>query len=166
LNDLEIPKALLGYLYNNNFGNDDPTLDTIDSWVGSREWDRATFWKQYELMLKAKLVKLVQDEGTVRLTPKGTLHAEKLGLASMQLVSRNRDIRKKLMAAMAQCLAQFGTHVDVIEVARAADLDEDEYVGNLQLLVDMGYARWRISSQQITINPRVCGKVNTLSKVA
>jgi hypothetical protein len=166
LDDLEIPKALLGYLYKNNFGNDDPSLDAIDMWVDSRNMDRGLFWKQYELMIKLKLVRLVQDEGTVRLTPKGTLHAEKMGLATPESVARNREIRKRLMSAMANCLTRYGTHVNVTDIVRTAELREDQYAGNLQLLVDMGYARWRIAAQQLTINPKVFAKAGTLSKVA
>ena len=166
MDNLEIPKALLGYLYVNNFGSDDPSLDMIDLWVDSRNLDRVLFWKQYELMIRAKLVRLVQDEGTVRLTPKGTLHAEKMGLASPDSIIKNREIRKRLMSAMANCLSQFGTNVDVKQIVREAGLREDQYAGNLQLLIDMGYARWRIAAQQLTINPKVFAKAGTLSKVA
>jgi hypothetical protein len=166
MSDLEIPKALLGYLYSHNFGNTDPSLDMIDQWVDSRKIDRSIFWKQYELMIRAKLLRMMQDEGTVRLTPKGTLHAEKMGLASQESISRNREMRKRLMYAMAYCLSQQGPVVSLSDIIKAANLREEQYIGNLRLLVEMGYAKWRINFQQLTINPRVCAKTAPASKVA
>jgi len=166
LDDLEIPKAFLGYLYSKNFIDEDPTLDTIEDWVTASGIDKALFWRQYELMVRAKLVKLMQDEGTVRLTPKGTLHAEKLGLAAFGDIARNRLMRKQMMHAMAYFITRQGPNVDIVDLIREADITDDRFYGNLQLLIELGYARWRVQNKQISVNPKVCAKTQPLVDAA
>ncbi len=151
-------EAFLGYLYSMNFSGQEATLDEIDSWVKSTKMDRGIFWKQYEGTIKADLIHFVQDEATVRLTPKGTLHAEKSGLVPADNVSKNREIRKKLVQTMAFHLTQKSASIYVSDLAREAKITPEECIGNIYLLVEMGYARWQVRSELVVITTRVCGK--------
>jgi hypothetical protein len=166
MDELIIPKAFISYLYTNNFGNEDPTLDQIDDWASAQGFDKADFWRNYERMIKAKIVRLVQNNSTVRLSPKGTLQAEKLGLATSDAVARNREVRQRLMRAMAGYLSRCGATANLSDLTQGSTLQNDDYIGNLQLLIDMGYARWTVNRHQVSINPKVCAKAGTMSKVA
>jgi hypothetical protein len=166
MENLEMQDAFLGYLYGKNFGDTDPCLDTVDKWVKSIKLDRIVFWRQYEHMIKNDLIKFNQEEAVIRLTPKGTLSAEKSGIVAADLVSTNREARKKLMFAMAVHLSSDGPLVAASELIKEAKLAKGMGLGNLQLLVSMGYAKWQVPSERLNISPRVCAKAGVVGKAA
>jgi hypothetical protein len=166
---METPKMItlfLGYLYEKNYADDDPTLEVVDLWVKTTDIDRTLFWKSYESMIKLDLIRFVQDEAVVRLTPKGTLCAEKSGLVSNAFIVKNRDARKQLLSAMASCLIGKGSRIDVGDLVKEVRLSKGEVYGNIELLVSMGYAKWEVSGERLSISPRVCAKANVMKQAA
>jgi hypothetical protein len=166
MEDLEMQHAFLGYLYNKNFSGDEPTLDSVDKWIKQNKLDRNILWKQYERMIKEGLIKFVQDEGTIRLTPRGTLKTEKLGLVSAQHIAINRDARKRLMVAMADHLDGTGSNMSVKDLVKAAELELERCNGNILLMISLGYARWQVPYETLTINAKVCSKAEDLVRAA
>jgi|GEM_PF-6942914 hypothetical protein len=164
MENLNIEESILHYLYCKNFGEGDPPLNVLDKWAVQQKFNKVVFWQQYDCILKKELAIFLQDEGTVRLTAKGVLHAEKAGLVSPEMIAKNRHIRKLLMCTLARHLEKRSTTISIDELIETAQLEGHYCYGNIDLLVSMGYIRWVIPRVSLSISAKVCAKDAVLSK--
>jgi hypothetical protein len=164
MENLVVQESILHYIYCKNFGEGEPTLNALDKWAAQQKFDKVIFWQQYDYLLKKDLAHFLQDEGSVRLTPKGVLLTEKSGLVSQSLVARNRIMRKKLLQTLAKHLGNKGTSIGIDELIEEADLEGQYCYGNVELLIGLGYIRWTIPQITLSINAKVCAKEAVLSK--
>jgi hypothetical protein len=163
MEDVAIEEKFLHYLYTKNYGEGDPTLDAIDNWVKTKGLNRVNFWDEYDRLIKRSLLRYKQDEGTVRLTPQGTLYAEKHGFSPPQLVRTHRDMRSRLLHTLAIHLVKIGPNITMDDLVDRAGLEGNYCLGNIELLVALGYARWIIPQVRLDICSKVCAKDAVLS---
>jgi hypothetical protein len=164
MENLKIEESILHYIYCKNFGEGDPPLNVLDKWAVQQKFDKVVFWEQYDHIIKKEFAHFLQDEGTVRLTPKGVLHTEKAGLVGVDLIAKNRHIRKLLMSTLARHLEKRGTVVTIDELIEHAKLEGHYCYGNIELLIGMGYIRWVIPRVNLSISAKVCAKDASLTK--
>jgi len=164
MENLKLEGEILHYIYCKNFGEGDPTLNALDKWAVQQNIDKISFWEQYELLIKKEYVRFLQDEGSVRLTPKGVLHTEKNGYVASSLVSKNRQIRKRLLAALVKHLGSRSATISMDELISGSNLEGHYCCGNVDLLVALGYARWIMPRVSLSINAKVFSKEASLAK--
>jgi len=164
MENLKIEESILHYIYCKNFGEGDPPLSVLDKWALQQKFDKVLFWEQYDHLLKKDFIHYLQDEGTVRLTPKGVLHTEKAGLVSIDMVSKNRYIRKVLLTTLAKHLEKRSALITLDELIADAKLEGHYCYGNVELLIGLGYTRWVIPRVNLSINAKVCAKDAALAK--
>jgi hypothetical protein len=158
-----IERSFLHDLYVKCYTDGCPTLQQVEQWATSASLDMKAFRPQYEDFLRNGLIEFKQDEGLVHMTPKGTLYTEKNGYAPADLMRQNRDMRTKLLHTMAAYLIKCAPNITVADLVERAGLQGKYCLGNLDLLVSMGYARWMVQDVRLHISSKVAAKDESLT---
>jgi hypothetical protein len=80
------------------------------------------------------------------------------------MVSKHRHIRQRLLNALAMYLNRSSPTVTLDEITTEACLPGTYCLGDIELLIDLGYIRWIVPRVNLSINAKVCAKQQVLSK--
>ncbi len=164
MDNLSMDESILHYLYTKSFAAGDATLESLDLWAVHLKFDMNVFWEHYNQLIKQGWVLPHHEDNIVRLTPQGVLRCEKAGLAHASLIAKNRDMRKRFVHTLADQAAFRGTTITIDELLEYSDEEENYCLGNIELLISLGYVKWIIPKVNLSINMNVCAKEAALSR--
>lgn len=141
LDKAEMQHQILRLLYDALYVRGDGAHSNLHRFASESGYDGQAVSEAFDELMETGLAKYFAGGGEAEITISGILHVEERGLADAEIIAHQRQVRTKLMDALARLHEKHGrrAHLDWTLVVKEAGVDEMDFHMNHRVLMELGF---------------------------